>query len=228
MHNYNLGDLVYHPCDRAPFEVVGVRIDEIEIEGDWSGGTHNVCQRNWVKPEDVKPCELYSNNGYFKNNPRPKSFSENKPEWRIRDLSTGKWVTKYNGGKSWYRKSDCITALDKLLKSPYTHPGRYVIEEYKIVKVNHVTGIIEVQERRNKIAEERRLKEARLNFEREKTQKIKEFDIISVKEYGVPCNSLILMLSRGIISETHFDDVTKLYNDYNNVKNSNFEDYGSN
>lgn len=29
------------------FEVVGIRRDELELEGDWSGGTHNVCQRSW-------------------------------------------------------------------------------------------------------------------------------------------------------------------------------------
>jgi hypothetical protein len=226
MHNYNLGDLVYHECDNAPFKVVGVRFNSIEIEGDFSGGTHNVVQRDWVNPEDVKPCELYLNHGYYKKNPMPKKFSENKPEWRIRDLATGKWVSKYSGGKSWYRKSECVSVLDKLLKSPYTggNPGRYILEEYNIKIVSHITGILEVQERRNAEAEKRRIEEARLKFNKEKNKKLKQFDEFSIKEYGIPCNSLMLMLSRGIISESHLDDVVKLYSEYSEVKNSFFVD----
>ncbi|MFY7886669.1 MAG: tRNA(His) guanylyltransferase Thg1 family protein [Dolichospermum sp.] len=49
-----LGDLVYYPVDAASFKVVGLRENEIEIEGDWSGGTHNVCQKGWVKTTEVK------------------------------------------------------------------------------------------------------------------------------------------------------------------------------
>ena len=52
-HDYQLGDKVRHPSDNCPFIVVGIRADEIEIEGDFSGGTHNVRQKDWVKPEDV-------------------------------------------------------------------------------------------------------------------------------------------------------------------------------
>jgi len=52
MQQYKLGDLVSHPSDLAPFKVVGIRENELEIEGDFSGGTHNVCQRGWV-PIDI-------------------------------------------------------------------------------------------------------------------------------------------------------------------------------
>lgn len=55
MHNYKLKDKVSHPVDRGYFIVTGIREDEIEIEGDWSGGTHNVNLRSWVKPGEVKP-----------------------------------------------------------------------------------------------------------------------------------------------------------------------------
>lgn len=48
MHNYKLGDMVNHSSDKAPFKVVGIREDEIEITGDFSGGTHNVEQTSWV------------------------------------------------------------------------------------------------------------------------------------------------------------------------------------
>jgi len=28
--------------------VVGIRKTEVELEGDYSGGTHNVCQKSWL------------------------------------------------------------------------------------------------------------------------------------------------------------------------------------
>ncbi|MGN6417776.1 MAG: hypothetical protein ACTHMC_09810 [Pseudobacter sp.] len=55
MQQYKLGDLVSHPTDLAPFKVVGIRENELEIEGDFSGGTHNVCQIGWVPIEDISP-----------------------------------------------------------------------------------------------------------------------------------------------------------------------------
>ena len=36
-----------------PFKIVGIREGEIEIDGDFSGGTHNISQKDWVKDEDV-------------------------------------------------------------------------------------------------------------------------------------------------------------------------------
>lgn len=38
------------------FKVVGIREHELELEGDWSGGTHNVCQRGWINKLE---CKLY-------------------------------------------------------------------------------------------------------------------------------------------------------------------------
>jgi hypothetical protein len=224
MHTYKIGDLVLHPCDNAPFEVVGVRADEIEIEGDWSGGTHNTIGRDWVKPDVVKPYNKYMNYPYYKSNPIPSKFAEEKPEWRIRDLKTGKWISKYSGGKSWYQKSACVDALDKLIKSRPDHPSRYIIEEYNLQLVQRTTGIIEVHKKRDLIAEKRRLEEAKLNFEKNKRIKIQELNEMSVKEFGVPCDALMLMLSRGIISEVHIDDVTKMYIEYNNVEQSKFNE----
>ena len=57
MHNFKLGDEVYYPCDRSPFMVVGIRKDSVEIEGDFSGGTHCVCQKDWVKPSELQPYD---------------------------------------------------------------------------------------------------------------------------------------------------------------------------
>jgi hypothetical protein len=33
--------------DNEIFEIVNVRENEFELRGDWSGGTHNVCQTSW-------------------------------------------------------------------------------------------------------------------------------------------------------------------------------------
>jgi dCMP deaminase len=53
---YRLGDKVLYPgVDRAPFIVKGIMEDELLIEGDWSGGTHNVCQTGWAPIDDLKP-----------------------------------------------------------------------------------------------------------------------------------------------------------------------------
>ena len=53
---YKLGDLVtteyyYHG---EVFEVVGIRKHELELKGDWSGGTHNVSQVSWYPIEKCK------------------------------------------------------------------------------------------------------------------------------------------------------------------------------
>lgn len=56
VNEIELYDEVCHPDiyhGNETFKVVGIRVnpDEIELEGDWSGGTHNVCQRGWYKKE---------------------------------------------------------------------------------------------------------------------------------------------------------------------------------
>lgn len=57
MNNYRLKDKV--TCGRGynhgeVFTVVGIREHELELEGDWSGGTHNVSQKDWVPIDDCK------------------------------------------------------------------------------------------------------------------------------------------------------------------------------
>ena len=36
-----------------PFKVVGIRENQVELEGDFSGGTHNVCQKDWFDDDKV-------------------------------------------------------------------------------------------------------------------------------------------------------------------------------
>jgi hypothetical protein len=56
-----------------PFKIVGIREKEIELEGDFSGGTHNVTQKDWypiercfvistVCDEQLKPngCQMHN------------------------------------------------------------------------------------------------------------------------------------------------------------------------
>lgn len=46
-----IGQKVYHNDiyhGREEMEIVGLRKTEVELEGDYSGGTHNVCQRDWL------------------------------------------------------------------------------------------------------------------------------------------------------------------------------------
>ncbi len=52
-----VGDLVYYPVDAAPFIVNGIRKDEVEIYGDWSGGTHNTKGASWVKLSEIQPYD---------------------------------------------------------------------------------------------------------------------------------------------------------------------------
>ena len=62
---------LYH--GHEPLKVVGIRENEVELEGDFSGGTHNVCQKSWfnddeafvvkeVCEEQLKPngCQLHN------------------------------------------------------------------------------------------------------------------------------------------------------------------------
>jgi hypothetical protein len=52
-----LGVTVYHKdvyWGREPMKIVGIREHEIELEGDWSGGTHNVCQKGWMPIEGIQ------------------------------------------------------------------------------------------------------------------------------------------------------------------------------
>ncbi len=54
--NLKLGQKVYHQniyWGKEQMEVVGIRKNEVELQGDYSGGTHNVCQKDWLPLEGV-------------------------------------------------------------------------------------------------------------------------------------------------------------------------------
>jgi hypothetical protein len=56
----SLGDRVTteHYDHGEVFEVVGIRKDELELRGDWSGGTHNVDQTGWYPKDKCKKVQL--------------------------------------------------------------------------------------------------------------------------------------------------------------------------
>jgi hypothetical protein len=76
MNNFKLGDNVYHPCDLAPFIVVGVRENSVEIKGDWSGGTHNINKSGWVNVDEVEMYDSNKTTYYFNGKPYKKNQKE--------------------------------------------------------------------------------------------------------------------------------------------------------
>jgi hypothetical protein len=46
-----LGMQVFHETlynGKECMKIVGIRYDEVELEGDYSGGTHNLIQKDWL------------------------------------------------------------------------------------------------------------------------------------------------------------------------------------
>lgn len=52
---------------REPMKIVGIRKTELELEGDYSGGTHAVCQKGWMPLKGTfrlrKVCEQKDEKG---------------------------------------------------------------------------------------------------------------------------------------------------------------------
>lgn len=51
LYSPTLGQVVRHEDiynGNEKFTVVGIRVDQVELEGDYSGGTHNVVQKSWL------------------------------------------------------------------------------------------------------------------------------------------------------------------------------------
>jgi len=49
--SFKIGQTVYHRSvyeHKEPLKVVGILEDKLFLEGDYSGGTNNVCQRDWL------------------------------------------------------------------------------------------------------------------------------------------------------------------------------------
>lgn len=51
-----IGQIVYHRdvySHREPLKIVGIRENELELEGDYSGGTHSISQKQWLPIKGV-------------------------------------------------------------------------------------------------------------------------------------------------------------------------------
>lgn len=61
--NYKLDQKVYHKevyNYREPLKVVGIRENELELEGDYSGGTHYGIGKSWLPIDGVSTVYDYS------------------------------------------------------------------------------------------------------------------------------------------------------------------------
>jgi hypothetical protein len=55
-NNFKLGQTVYHRKvydHREPLKIVGIRENELELEGDYTGGIYNVCEKDWLPIKGV-------------------------------------------------------------------------------------------------------------------------------------------------------------------------------
>jgi hypothetical protein len=62
--DFKIGQTVYHRDvyeHREALTIVGIREDELELEGDYSGGTHGVKQKQWMP---LKGTSRIYNHGY--------------------------------------------------------------------------------------------------------------------------------------------------------------------
>lgn len=54
--SFKLNQIVYHRQiynHKEPLKIVGIRENELELEGDYSGGTHNIIQKQWMPIKGV-------------------------------------------------------------------------------------------------------------------------------------------------------------------------------
>jgi len=61
--DFHIGQIVYHRDvyeHREPLEIVGIRKDELELEGDYSGGTNGIKQKSWLPIKGVSVVYNYA------------------------------------------------------------------------------------------------------------------------------------------------------------------------
>ena len=82
---------------------------------------------------DKLPYDSIIVNEFYQNYPQPgNGYAILKPEFRIRDLITGNYVSKYSGGYAWTSLQHALNELKKQ-KQRHKEPGRFVIEECNVV-----------------------------------------------------------------------------------------------
>lgn len=71
--NFKIGQIVYHESvyeHREPLKVVGILEDKLFLEGDFSGGTHNVTQRDWLPIKGTSFIKDFSRKKKFRQEAR--------------------------------------------------------------------------------------------------------------------------------------------------------------
>lgn len=62
-NEFKIGDIVYHRSvyeHKEALKVVGITEDKLLLEGDYSGGTHNVVQRDWLPIKGTSIIKNYA------------------------------------------------------------------------------------------------------------------------------------------------------------------------
>lgn len=71
--DFKLDVIVYHKNVynyNEPLKVVGIMEDKLLLEGDFSGGTHNVTQRDWLPIEGTSFIKDFGRKKKFRNDAR--------------------------------------------------------------------------------------------------------------------------------------------------------------
>lgn len=88
-----IGMIVYHRDVynyREQLEIVQLREEEMEVEGDFSGGTHDIIQRAWLPIDGTSLIYNYGNKIEFRNRAKEALRIANDTAWKEDDLWSGR------------------------------------------------------------------------------------------------------------------------------------------
>lgn len=88
-----IGMIVYHKDVynyREPLEIISLTQNEIEVEGDVSGGTHAIKQRSWLPIDGTSLIYNYGNKIEFRNRAKEALRIANDTAWKKDDLWSGR------------------------------------------------------------------------------------------------------------------------------------------
>lgn len=88
-----IGMIVYHRDVynyREALEVVSLKQNEMEVEGDFSGGTHAIRQRSWLPIDGTSLIYNYGNKIEFRDRAKEALRIANDTAWKEDDLWYGR------------------------------------------------------------------------------------------------------------------------------------------
>jgi len=109
-----LGQKVYHTDlyqGREMMKVVGIRKNQVELEGDYSGGIHNVCQKDWLSIDGILLEKNTKPNITAETCPKCNNFDKSHDpvdvEWICRDTDCRfSWKDSFNKNHKRISKED--------------------------------------------------------------------------------------------------------------------------